>query len=101
MIHYKYPEEKEVLLHYAKTLKNINVEEILQKGYLQSAEAARELARFFWKMVDQTVIDSEKNLAIAGYKNLKSCCEDVMQTLRSHFVATGYIAIWEDESDKA
>lgn len=101
MIHYKYPEEKEVLLHYAKILKNIHVDEILQNENLQSAEDARELASFFWRMVDQTVIDSEKDLVIAGYKNLESCCEDVMQSLRSHFIATGYVDIWEEESDKA
>ena len=101
MIPYKYPHEKEFLLYYAKTLKNIKVEEILKRDGIQCEEDARTLAGFFWKLVDQTVIDSKNNLVIAGCKNLESCCEDIMQTLRSHFLATGYIEIWEDVSDKA
>jgi len=52
-------------------------------------------------MVDQTVIDSDNNLVIAGHTSLESLCGDVMQTLRSHFIATGHMEIWEEESDKA
>jgi hypothetical protein len=92
--------DKDILLHYAKVLKNKNVEEILKKGKLQSSEEAHELASFFWKMVDQTVIDSDKNLMVAGYTNLESLCEDLMQNLRSHFITTGYTKIWDDEADK-
>jgi len=101
MIRYRFPEEKEALLHYAITLENKKVEEILHGDGIKSPEEARELATFFWKMVDQTVTDSDKSLDIAGYKNLESLCEDVMQSLRSHFIATGYVDIWEEESDKA
>ncbi len=101
MIAYKYLHEKELMHCYAKTLKNINAKEILKKDGIQCQKDARALAGFFWKLVDQTVIDGKNNLVIAGCKNLESCCEDIMQILRSHFLATGYVEIWEAVSDKA
>ena len=101
MIKFRFPQEKDALLHYAKILENKKVEKILQGEGVRSPEEARALASFFWKMVDQTVVDSDKNLMIAGYTSLESCCEDIMQSLRSHFIATGYMEIWEEESDKA
>ena len=84
MINYRDTKEKDALLHYAKILANQKVETILQNDGIKSTEDARELASFFWKMVDQTVIDSESNLVVAGYTSLASRCEDLMQTLRSH-----------------
>lgn len=101
MIRFLFPEEKQALLHYAKILDNKIIEEILYNEGLKTSSEARELASFFWKMLDQTVIDSEQNITVAGYTNLESCCEDIMQNLRSHFIATGYVEIWEEESDKA
>ncbi len=101
MIRFRFPEEKQALLHYAQILGNKTIEEILLNEGVRTSNEARELASFFWKMVDQTVIDSEQNITVAGYTNLESCCEDIMQSLRSHFIATGYMEIWEEESDKA
>ena len=92
---------KDALIHYAQTLENRTVETILQNDGIKTSGDARALASFFWKMVDQTVIDADNSLVIAGYTNLESLCEDVMQSLRSHFIATGHMEIWEEESDKA
>lgn len=101
MIKFRSPEEKEAVRHYAKVLNNKNIESILKNDGIKTPGEARELANFFWQMVDQTVSDSEKNLVIAGYTNLESLCEDIMQSLRSHFIATGHMDIWEEEADKA
>lgn len=101
MIDLKYPEEKAILMYYAKTLSAPNIERVVSATGIQSTNDAQELANFFWKMVDQTVIDKENNLIVAGQTDLDSWCEYIMQSLRSHFIATGHIDIWEDESDKA
>lgn len=101
MIKYRFPEEKEMLLHYAKKFNAKNIEDILNKEKIESPEEAKALATFFWAMVDQSVIDSESNSTVAGCSNLESCCEDILQTLRSHFIATGYMQIWESISDNA
>lgn len=101
MIEYKFKQEKEILLHYARTLNHKNIEAILTKDKIESSEEAQELAHFFWVMVDQTVIDRGNGVAVIGQKNLESWCEYIMQSLRSHFIATGYMQIWEEESDNA
>ena|SRR6187402_2620709 len=100
MIEYRQPEEKQILLHYANFIQDADVVAILNNGELKSAVQARQLASFFWKMVDLTVEDADQGKAIAGQTNLESWCEDILQTLRYHYIETGYMQIWEEESDK-
>jgi hypothetical protein len=100
MIKFKAPEERRILLHYAAMVDNNKIESILNEG-LKSSSEAKELARFFWFIVDQSSADYENGVTVLGFDNLQSWCEDIMQSLRSHFVSTGYIEIWEDESDKS
>lgn len=98
MIKFRFPEESQILSHYADKLNNTKIEEILKTGLKSSAEA-EELAQFFWKVVDQSADDHQQGVVVLGFSNLESWCEDIMQSLRSHFIATGYIDIWERESD--
>lgn len=99
MIKFRAPEERQILLHYAGRLNNNKIEDLLNEG-LQSPTDAEELARFFWKVVDQSAADHEKGITVMGFNSLESWCEEIMQSLRSHFSSTGYMKIWEDESDK-
>lgn len=101
MIEYKHPAEKEILLHYANAIQDAETLNILNNGEIENSIQARQLASFFWKIVDLTVIDADNGKSIAGQTNLESWCEDIMQTLRYHFIETGYMSEWEDESDKA
>lgn len=48
MIEYTYPEEKVILLYYAKTLGHKNIEAPLSKSQIESPIEAKELAHFFW-----------------------------------------------------
>lgn len=101
MIEYKYPEEKVVALHYAQQFNDSIVLAILEKDYAENSYQAHHLAKFFWQMVDQTVIDAEQKKDAAGYTNLEACSEYIMQSFRSYFVRAGYAREWEAESDKA
>ncbi len=101
MIEYRQPAEKEILLHYANHIQSSEITNILERGEIENSTQARQLASFFWKMVDLTVIDADNGKSIAGQTDLESWCEDIMQTLRYHFIETGFISEWEDESDKA
>lgn len=93
-------QEKQILLHYADELNKNRIEALLNEG-LKSPTDAEELARFFWKVVDQSAADHEKGITVIGFASLESWCEDIMQSLRSHFASTGYMKIWENESDKS
>jgi hypothetical protein len=74
---------------------------ILEKGYSEDSYEARHLAKFFWQMVDQTVIDVKEKKNAAGCTNLEACCEDIMQTFSSYFMRSGFSTESEEESDKA
>lgn len=101
MIEYKHTAEKQILLHYANSIRDADVISILENGEIKNSVQAHQLASFFWKMVDLTVDDADQGKAIAGQTNLESWCEDILQTLRYHYIETGYMQIWEEESDKA
>ena len=101
MIEYRHSAEREILFHYANHIQDIAVLTILERGGLENPTEAHQLASFFWKMVDLTVEDADNGKVVAGQKNLGSWCEDIMQTLRYHFIETGYMKEWEEESDKA
>lgn len=52
MIEYKFPEEKEFILHYAKKLNQPLIEKIINAGQVSSSQEANALSKFFWEMVD-------------------------------------------------
>ena len=101
MIDYKDAVEKQILLHYAKSTRDADVIAILENGEIKNSAQAHQLASFFWKMVGLTVDDADQGKSIAGQTNLESWCEDILQTLRYHYIETGNMQIWEEESDKA
>ncbi len=101
IIEYKYPEEKAITFHYAQQFNDSIVLAILEKGYAENSNEVHHLARFFWRMADQTLTDAEQKKDAAGYTNLESCCGYIMQSFRSYFMQAGYSSEWEDESDKA
>lgn len=59
MIQYKFPEEKDFILYYAKRLNDITTKEIIHRGKAENSTEAKHLAKFFWEMVDQCVKDKE------------------------------------------
>jgi hypothetical protein len=100
LIRYKYPEEKHILIHYATEFDDQITLSIIEKGEAGNSSEAIHLSTFFWRMVDQTVIDSHDNKSVAGQTNLGDWCEDIMQTLRYYFIASGFLNEWDMESDK-
>jgi hypothetical protein len=77
VIQYKFPEEKDFLLHYAKKLRNPEVETIILAGEVKSSEEANALSKFFWEMVDEIVIDKDAGEVVAGQGDLEAWNEYV------------------------
>ncbi|WP_347986296.1 hypothetical protein [Methylomonas sp. AM2-LC] len=98
MIDYKFPEEKDIILHYAHQLHAFNIVAIINKGYVENADEAKQLSKFFWLMVDQSVIDAEHGIAAAGYHNLEAYNEYIMHSLRAYLIKAGYAQEWETEN---
>jgi len=70
VINYRFPEEKEIMLHYAKHSKDSTTENIINKGGVSNSSEAAYLANFFWLMVDQSVKDIEQGKDAAGHFDL-------------------------------
>jgi hypothetical protein len=95
MILYKFKEEKDFILHYAKKLKNTVVERIILDGDVKFPEDADELARFFWEMVDAIVEDKENNTLVPGFSDLEAWNEYVFESIRAYFRNNGYEKEWD------
>jgi len=95
MISYKFPEEKEIILHYAKLFKDSTTENIINKGEVSNSSEAAHLAKFFWLMVDQSVKDVEQGKDAAGYFNLEAWNEDIFETISAYLENNGYESEWD------
>lgn len=95
MIEYKFPEEKDFLLHYARKLKNPEVEAIIAAGEVTSSNEANLLSMFFWEMVDEIVKDKETNVIVAGQTDLEAWNEYVFESIRAYLRNNGYEKEWD------
>lgn len=100
MIEYQFNEEKEFATFYAELLNRPIILSIINRGYVENKDEAKELSVFFWDLVDKT-IEEEKTNANHKWKNeSKFWSEKLLQTLSGHLEASGYSDIWDAEVDK-
>ncbi len=95
MINYRFPEEKEIMLHYVKLLKDSTTENMINKGGVSNSSEAAHLAKFFWLMVDQSVKDLEQGKDAAGHRDIKAWNEYTLETISSYLENNGYESEWE------
>lgn len=95
MIQYRFPEEPVIMLHYARLLKNSEVEIIVQQGQVTNKEQAKCLAKFFWQMIDQMVIDRDNKVVVEGQADLEAWGEYIFESVRSYLHSNGYANEWE------
>lgn len=96
MIEYKFPEEKDFILHYAKKLNQPLIEKIINSGGVSSSHEANALSRFFWEMVDAIVEDKKSSAVIAGQTDLEAWNEYVFESIRAYLRNNGYAKEWDD-----
>lgn len=95
MIEYKFPEEKDFLLHYARKLKKPKIEAIIEAGEVRSSNEANLLSMFFWEMVDEIVKDKELHVVVAGQTDLEAWNEYVFESIRAYLRNNGYEKEWD------
>ena len=99
MIEYKFPEEKDFLLHYAIKLNRPLVSKIMLSNEAKNSIEAEALAEFFWDMVDQVVKDKKVGEIVAGQSDLEAWNEYVFESIRAYLRNNGYEAEWEKYAD--
>ena len=94
MIEYKFKEEKDFMLHYAKMLDRPIVIKVIEAGQAVSSEEADALAKFFWDMVDEIVKDKKEGELVAGQSDLEAWNEYVFESIRAYLRNSGYESEW-------
>ena len=93
MINFKTKEEKELLLHYADVFDNDTVKRILDEG-VKNSDEAKVLAKFYWDMLDQTVIDEKNGKFIC--EDLDYYLESILYLIGGYLRLNGYAAEWDN-----
>lgn len=95
MIKYKYPQEKEIILHYTTLLKNDTALKLINEGSVSNNEDVKTIAKFYWEMVDLSV---EEDKALSGkYDDMEKWLERIYTSLHIYFNNNSYGDIWDDE----
>ncbi|MFA0811681.1 hypothetical protein [Microbulbifer epialgicus] len=97
MIEYRYPEEKIVAIYFAEILEDIKASEIIERGYVSSAEEATHLSKFFWAMIEK----SAQGVEIPCEGSSEYWTEKLYNTLGGYLEEAGYEKQWDDEVDNA
>ena len=90
MIDYKFLREKDLLLEYAAMLGDTATQAILARGRIDSAEEARALAKFYWRMVDASTGD-----------DIDAWLERILTTLSIACGNAGFSDVWDKEVAEA
>ena len=94
MIKYKFKEEKEIVLHYAKLLNDKIALEILSRDDVNSAEDVKALAKFYWDMVDLNVKESQ--LGKEAFNDMEKWLERIYTSFHIYLNNIGYGDVWDD-----
>lgn len=94
MIEYKFREEKDFILYYAKKMIRPDIETIISSGEVKSSAEANALSSFFWEMVDEIVKDKESGVTVAGQTDLEAWNEYVFESIRAYLRNNGYEKEW-------
>ncbi|GLS24573.1 hypothetical protein [Marinibactrum halimedae] len=97
MIEYKYKEELEILLHYARKMKREPVIEILNNGSVRNGDEAAILSKFYWDMIDVAVEDQGKDMPILMSEGVEDWIEYIFHSLNGYLVSNGYESQWDSE----
>jgi len=100
MIEYKFKEEKEYILHYARKLNDVKTIELIKAGTVNNSDEALYLSRFFWEMVDSSIEDEESGIELPWPEGAEFWNEKIMNTLSGYLDRAGYEDEWDSVVDE-
>ncbi|WP_020410223.1 hypothetical protein [Hahella ganghwensis] len=98
MINFRDQEQKDVFLHFARALNDdLAVAVAEHQKEVTTKEDAINLARFYWRMVDQAVLADRNSEAINGIVGMQSIMEDLINIVGGYLERNGFAEQWEAE----
>ena len=95
MIEFSHEKEREILLHYANLLDNADAIQFLQKGSVDNKDEVRNIAKYYWEMVDKSVEEDSGNTG--AYENMEKWLERIYTSFHIYFNNIGMEEPWESE----
>ncbi|WP_444921751.1 hypothetical protein ACJJID_05040 [Microbulbifer sp. CnH-101-G] len=99
MIEYKYPDEEQILFHYADKMGDAKARAVLEKREVANEQEAQTLSSFYWKMVDVMADDRGQGLPVLEREGFESWAEAIFHTLNGYLVSNGYEEQWDNEEE--
>ena len=96
-IEYRFPEEKDILRHYAILLEIKEAEQIINKGYAGDKKEAEVLTSFYWSMVDKAVEDNGEGVEVLEKEGVEAWMEYIFHSINGYMVSNGYSEQWDKE----
>ena len=100
MIEYKFDEEKEYILHYAKKLNDNKAIDLIKSGTVNNADDALYLSKYFWRMVDSSIEDEETGVELVWPEGAEFWNEKIMNSLSGYLDRAGYENEWDSVVDE-
>lgn len=99
-ITYRFSEELDMAVFYAKKLGDERALSILNSGSVASADDAKCLSRFFWRLVDACVEDKNNDVDLPWEMGVEFLNEKLMNSLSGYLERNGYEREWDEVSDE-
>jgi hypothetical protein len=96
MINFKYPEERQISVFYAKKLNADMVLAVLEKGNVANKEEAIALSKFYWDMVDETVRERDSGVD-HDFGDMDMWLESICNRFFFYLSNNGYEEEWEEQ----
>ncbi len=98
MINFRDQEQKTVFIYFAKALNdNLALAVAEQEKEVSTKEEAAQLARFYWRMVDEAVIADRNKQEVAGVLGMQAIMEDLINIVGGYLERNGFEEQWDAE----
>lgn len=100
MIEYKFKEEKEYIIYYAQKLGDKKAIELIKAGIVSNSNDALYLSEFFWRMVDSSIEDEDREIELPWSEGAEFWNEKIMNSLSAYLDRNGYESEWDSVVDQ-
>ncbi|MES2826299.1 MAG: hypothetical protein V4732_22080 [Pseudomonadota bacterium] len=95
----RHPYVRDLIFHYANSLEDSRVLNILENGVTTEDEAIK-FANFIWQMIDQMAIDCENNTQVLGRTDNSDMMPDLDYEVSLYLSNQGFDDIWDKSCDE-
>jgi len=100
MIEFRFEEEYQYAVHYARKLSDAKALNILERRAVSDSEEAKHLSEFFWRMVDASIEDEKLDIDLPWSEGAEFWNEKIMNSVSGYLERSGYEKEWDEVLDR-